>query len=231
MPYHRFKVGQTVVAPSGVRDALIPRGPYVIVRLLPPIDDEPHYRVKSAVDGHERALLEFSNSAIGARAGASWWGRRRRSRLEEDAAGEVGWVLTGQAALPPGSLVAAAAAAESRPGTAGRQSDHTGAQSDGTATIADMHARADFRPVARLKTHGSPRRAAPFRAAPRGAERLLTPPTPIPRKIGSGPWLGLASEPAGNRHVTVLASQGKHGHDFDPGQMHADRASAWSAAW
>ena len=58
MPYHRFKVGQTVVAPSGVRDALIPRGPYVIVRLLPPIDDKPHYRVKSAADGHERALLE-----------------------------------------------------------------------------------------------------------------------------------------------------------------------------
>jgi hypothetical protein len=58
MPYHRFKVGQTVVAPSGVRDALIPRGPYVIVRLLPPIDDEPHYRVKSAADGQERALLE-----------------------------------------------------------------------------------------------------------------------------------------------------------------------------
>jgi hypothetical protein len=58
MPYHRFKVGQTVVAPSGVRDALIPRGPYVIVRLLPPMDDEPHYHVKSAADGHERALLE-----------------------------------------------------------------------------------------------------------------------------------------------------------------------------
>ena len=58
MPCHRFKVGQTVVAPSGVRDALIPRGPYVIVRLLPPIDDEPHYRVKSVADGHERALLE-----------------------------------------------------------------------------------------------------------------------------------------------------------------------------
>jgi len=35
MPYHRFKVGQTVVAPSGVRYALTPRGPYVIVRLLP----------------------------------------------------------------------------------------------------------------------------------------------------------------------------------------------------
>ena len=58
MPHHRFTVGQTVVAPSGVRDALIPPGPYVIVRLLPPVGSEPHYRVKSAVDGHERALLE-----------------------------------------------------------------------------------------------------------------------------------------------------------------------------
>ena len=58
MPYHRYKVGQTVVAPSGVRDALISSGPYVIVRLLPLVDREPHYRVKSTVDGHERALLE-----------------------------------------------------------------------------------------------------------------------------------------------------------------------------
>jgi hypothetical protein len=58
MPYHRFKVGQTVVAPSGVRDALMPPGPYVIVRLLPADGGEPHYRVKSAADGHERALLE-----------------------------------------------------------------------------------------------------------------------------------------------------------------------------
>ena len=58
MPYHRFQVGQTVVAPSGVRDALIPPGPYVIVRLLPPVGGEPHYRVKSAADSHERALLE-----------------------------------------------------------------------------------------------------------------------------------------------------------------------------
>ena len=58
MPHHRFRVGQTVVAPSGVRDALIPPGPYVIVRLLPADGGEPHYRVKSAADGHERALLE-----------------------------------------------------------------------------------------------------------------------------------------------------------------------------
>ena len=58
MPYHRFKVGQTVVAPSGGQDALIPSGPYVIVRLLPLVGREPHYRVKSTVDGHERAMLE-----------------------------------------------------------------------------------------------------------------------------------------------------------------------------
>jgi hypothetical protein len=58
MPYHRYKVGQTVVVPSGGRDALLPSGPYVIVRLLPLVAQEPHYRVKSTVDGHERALLE-----------------------------------------------------------------------------------------------------------------------------------------------------------------------------
>jgi hypothetical protein len=58
MPYHRFKVGQTVVAPSGVRDALIPPGPYIVVRLLPADGGAPHYRVKSTADGHERALLE-----------------------------------------------------------------------------------------------------------------------------------------------------------------------------
>ena len=52
------KWGRLFVAPSGVRDALIPFGPYVIVRLLPLVDREPHYRVKSTVDGHERALLE-----------------------------------------------------------------------------------------------------------------------------------------------------------------------------
>ena len=34
MPYHRFKVGQTVVAPSEGRDLHISRGPLVVVRLL-----------------------------------------------------------------------------------------------------------------------------------------------------------------------------------------------------
>ena len=42
---------------SGPQGA-IPLGPYVMVRLLPMEDGEPHYRVRSSVDGHERALLE-----------------------------------------------------------------------------------------------------------------------------------------------------------------------------
>jgi hypothetical protein len=57
MVYHRYKVGQRVMAASG-RDELLPSGPYVIVRLLPLVGHEPHYRVRSTVDGHERALLE-----------------------------------------------------------------------------------------------------------------------------------------------------------------------------
>jgi hypothetical protein len=58
MPYHRFKVGQTVVAPSGGPDALIPHGPLVIVRLLPVVDGEPQYRVRSEAEGRERVVLE-----------------------------------------------------------------------------------------------------------------------------------------------------------------------------
>ena len=58
MPRHRFKVGQEVVAPSGGRDALIPRGPQVIVRLLPLVGSEPQYQVHSTVDGHDRVVLE-----------------------------------------------------------------------------------------------------------------------------------------------------------------------------
>ena len=58
MPAHRFRVGQTVMVPSSGPQGAIPPGPYAIVRLLPAEDGEPHYRVKSSVDSHERALLE-----------------------------------------------------------------------------------------------------------------------------------------------------------------------------
>ena len=64
MPRHRFEVGQKVMAPGAGPHALIPRGPYVVVRLLPIQDGDPGYRVRSEVDGHERALIESQIRAI-----------------------------------------------------------------------------------------------------------------------------------------------------------------------
>jgi hypothetical protein len=58
MPYHRFKVGQIVEAPSSGPYALIPRGPHVIVRLLPLVGREPQYRVRSEADDLQRVVLE-----------------------------------------------------------------------------------------------------------------------------------------------------------------------------
>jgi hypothetical protein len=58
MPYHRFKVGQTVVAPSEGRDLHLPGGPLVVVRLLPLADGEPQYRVRSELDGLDRVVRE-----------------------------------------------------------------------------------------------------------------------------------------------------------------------------
>ena len=80
---------------SGVPDALIPPGSYVIVRLMPPVGGEPHYRAKSAVDGRERALLEGQIrpvmpgpapevAGVGAAAGqATARGRTRRLLVEQ----------------------------------------------------------------------------------------------------------------------------------------------------
>ena len=57
-PYYRFEIGQTIVVPWAGRPAVMPSGRYVVVRLLPPIRGEPHYRAKCAADGREWALLE-----------------------------------------------------------------------------------------------------------------------------------------------------------------------------
>ena len=43
--------GQTVEAPSEGRDLRIPRGPLVVVRLLPVADGEPQYRERSEDEG------------------------------------------------------------------------------------------------------------------------------------------------------------------------------------
>ena len=50
--------GQTVEAPSEGRDLNIPRGPLVVVRLLPVADGEPQYSVRSEDEGHEWVVLE-----------------------------------------------------------------------------------------------------------------------------------------------------------------------------
>ena len=54
MRYHRFKIHQTVVPST----SSLPAGRYTILRLLPPVHDEPHYRVISKDDGCVRAVLE-----------------------------------------------------------------------------------------------------------------------------------------------------------------------------
>jgi len=58
VPYHRYKVGQTVVAPSGGPGAYIPRGLHIIVRLLPASGRQFQYRVRSTTDGLERVVFE-----------------------------------------------------------------------------------------------------------------------------------------------------------------------------
>lgn len=63
MPYHRLKIGQTMTMPTQAA----PPEPCMIVRLLPPVGDEPVYRVRSMLDGQERVLPE---GEIGAGAGA-----------------------------------------------------------------------------------------------------------------------------------------------------------------
>ena len=54
MPYHRFKVDQTVV-PSA---PTLPFGRYTILRLLPLVNGEPRYRVKGAREAFERAVVQ-----------------------------------------------------------------------------------------------------------------------------------------------------------------------------
>ena len=54
MPHYRFKLGQTVVAHAPG----VPVGPYVIIRLLPLVRNDPHYQGKSE-EGTIRALVEL----------------------------------------------------------------------------------------------------------------------------------------------------------------------------
>jgi len=57
---HRYAVGDVVVG----RSLAVPPGPYLIVRLLPPVGGEPQYHGRSTVDGHHRSLLEGQIKAV-----------------------------------------------------------------------------------------------------------------------------------------------------------------------
>ena len=54
---HKFKVGDTVFLPPNVL-RLVPTGVFEILRLLPPVDARPQYRIKSKLEPCERVVLE-----------------------------------------------------------------------------------------------------------------------------------------------------------------------------
>jgi hypothetical protein len=58
MAPHAFAVGQRVILAPGRGDANVPRGTYVVTRLMPFEGVEQQYRVKSAADAHERVVRE-----------------------------------------------------------------------------------------------------------------------------------------------------------------------------
>lgn len=58
MPQHKFTVGQVVDFLPSSLDRNVPRGKYRIERLLPSETRDMQYRVKHAVDGHERVVVE-----------------------------------------------------------------------------------------------------------------------------------------------------------------------------
>ena len=58
MTAHRFRVGETVQLVEGSRYLAPAVGGYEIVRQMPNSDGEPHYRVKSRGEAHERVVKE-----------------------------------------------------------------------------------------------------------------------------------------------------------------------------
>lgn len=60
MTTHRYRVGQTVsyVRVSKSLRPGMPVGDFAVVALLPDLRGENQYRLRSAVDGHERVAVE-----------------------------------------------------------------------------------------------------------------------------------------------------------------------------
>ncbi|HEX5325079.1 MAG TPA: hypothetical protein VFW75_00280 [Acetobacteraceae bacterium] len=63
MTQHKFAVGQAVEFLPGPRDGNVPRGRYRVQRLLPSEAGDLQYRVKHAIDGHERVVVESQLAA------------------------------------------------------------------------------------------------------------------------------------------------------------------------
>ena len=60
MTDHKFKLGQTVRVVRSAKDGAypVPGGKFNITGLLPADGAENQYRIKSALDGHERVIKE-----------------------------------------------------------------------------------------------------------------------------------------------------------------------------
>jgi hypothetical protein len=69
MNRHKFAVGQVVSFVPGPGDLNVPPGKYEIQRLLPSETRDNQYRVKHAVDGHERVVPESKLTALSGNVG------------------------------------------------------------------------------------------------------------------------------------------------------------------
>lgn len=63
MRQHSFAVGETVSYLPGQGDGSAVPGRFTVVSRMPPLGTELQYRVKSALDGHERMVRESQLTA------------------------------------------------------------------------------------------------------------------------------------------------------------------------
>jgi len=58
MAAHKYAVGENVTFSPHRHEDSSSRGIYTIVRLLPAADVSPQYRIRAAIDGRERVVVE-----------------------------------------------------------------------------------------------------------------------------------------------------------------------------
>jgi hypothetical protein len=62
MSDHKFKIGQFLNYRPRLKS--VGAGVYQIAQLMPPVGDEPQYRIKSEKEGHLRSAMESELSAL-----------------------------------------------------------------------------------------------------------------------------------------------------------------------